>query len=735
MLTHCSLNKQNIQCLTLSTARPAQQLVARPALPIRTAQAEPRRPARAALPNPSCSTLPHSPAPPSRLAATTAAAATPATSAVGGGVAGSAGGAASARGAGGAAGSAGGAAGAGGARPDTDRHCLSWPLSRQLQRLGVDSSSHCLSRTTQPLSSFPASAEHLLPAAADAGGAGGTVGARGAGAASAAGVGGATGAAGAGGAGATGAGGAGAAGTAPRRPFFYPQPQLSLPPPELVLHQVLSLPSSTGPTPPLLCPPTDQSQPQLLPGSPLPAPAPHTKVTESLTNRRETETHASTPVRARRVACPRPPAIPGTHVMALRPSFIPQLFVLPEPSGSSLSDVPDPESNLARAASPTVTHLLATIVNDPDYESTAAFALVTELVDFAMRGRLVYVASLVTASEPVCPPSIRGEPALSSEYSSQWETSMDAEMASWKSTGTYVDEVPPPGANIVDGMWIFIVKRPSGSPPAFKARYVARGFSQRQGVDFFQTFSPTPKMTTLRVLLHVAAPRDYEVHSLNFSTAFLQGSLHEEIWLRCPPGFTGSFPAGTQWSLRRLVHDLRQAPHEWHDTLRTILAALGFAPSSADPLLFLHADTTLPPFYVLMYVDNLVFATIDTKALALVLRRFGLKYSSPQPTPLSTGHSLSAPPSDESVESSGPYSELVGCLITLGMGLVVGGRGSVVLTGHSDASWADDQATQRSAQGYTCSLGPSSVSWRSTRSSSVLGSSCEAEIYAGAMAA
>ncbi|CAI7776000.1 unnamed protein product [Closterium sp. NIES-53] len=72
---------------------------------------------------------------------------------------------------------------------------------------------------------------------------------------------------------------------------------------------------------------------------------------------------------------------------------------------------------------------------------------------------------------------------------------------------------------------------------------------------------------------------------------------------------------------------------------------------------------------------------------------------------------------------------------TSGMGRVLVGRGSVVLTGHSDASWADDQATQRLSQGYTFSLGSGSVSWRSTRSSSVLGSSCEAEIYAGAMAA
>ncbi|CAI7897402.1 unnamed protein product [Closterium sp. NIES-54] len=317
-----------------------------------------------------------------------------------------------------------------------------------------------------------------------------------------------------------------------------------------------------------------------------------------------------------------------------------------------------------------------------------------------------------------------------------WQAAMDSEMASWKSTGTYVDAVPLSRVNIVNGMWIFRVKRPPGSPPAFKARYVARGFN------------------------------------------FLQGSLHEEIWLRGPPGFTGSFPAGTQWSLRRLVYGLYKVPREWHDTLRTTLAALGFTPSIADPSLFLHTDTSLLPFYILVYVDDLVFATADTEALTLVLQRFGFQFSSPQPTPLSTGHSLSAPPSDESVEPSGPYPELVGCLIylmtctrpdlayplsllacyvapgrhrmvhwdaakrvlcylwsTSGMGLVLGGRAPVVLTGHANSSWVDDSATQRSSQGYTFSLGSGSVSWRSTRLSSVLSSSCEAEIYAGAMAA
>ncbi|CAI7880652.1 unnamed protein product [Closterium sp. NIES-54] len=125
-------------------------------------------------------------------------------------------------------------------------------------------------------------------------------------------------------------------------------------------------------------------------------------------------------------------------------------------------------------------------------------------------------------------------------------------------------------------------------------------------------------MTILRMSLHVAAHRDYELHSLNFSTAFLKGSLNEAIWLRCPRGFTGLFPEGSQWSLRRPVYGLRQAPRKWHNTPRTTLVALGFAPSTADPSLFLRTDTSLQPFYVLVYVDDFVLASADTEALALV---------------------------------------------------------------------------------------------------------------------
>ncbi|CAI7884432.1 unnamed protein product [Closterium sp. NIES-53] len=92
--------------------------------------------------------------------------------------------------------------------------------------------------------------------------------------------------------------------------------------------------------------------------------------------------------------------------------------------------------------------------------------------------------------------------------------------------------------------------------------------------------------------------------------SFLTGQLAQGDLVAPPPSFTGSFPVGTQWSLWRPVYDLRQAPHEWHNTLRTTLAALGFAPSTADPSLFLRPDTSLPPFYVLVYVVDLVFVTL-----------------------------------------------------------------------------------------------------------------------------
>ncbi|CAI7760973.1 unnamed protein product [Closterium sp. NIES-54] len=209
-------------------------------------------------------------------------------------------------------------------------------------------------------------------------------------------------------AGDTGAVPAGSGGATRPRPYFVP-----------LLEQVLGLPPSTGPAPPLACPQPVHSLSQLQPASPLPVPSPYTGPTGGLAERREPESRPASPVRTARTSrCAlrqRPLAVPGTHQMALRPSTAPQRVPLPSPPESSLPDLADPESDSLRAASPTATRLLATVVTDPSFESTVASALVAELVDFAARCRLGYAASLVAASESVCPPSVGGECALSTD--------------------------------------------------------------------------------------------------------------------------------------------------------------------------------------------------------------------------------------------------------------------------------------------------------------------------------
>ncbi|CAI7787838.1 unnamed protein product [Closterium sp. NIES-54] len=281
---------------------------------------------------------------------------------------------------------------------------------------------------------------------------GGATSARGAGAATTGGAAGAGGAASAGGAGgAAGAGGTGAAAGSAGGPAGGPAGAG----PACALGHLLGL----------LPAPTE-----------FPVAEPETRA--STHEHRETKTRASVPVRVRCVPRPCALAVPDTHDMTLHPSSVPQRVVLPSRLASSLPHVADPPSDLGRAASPTVTRFLAMCVTDPTFSSPATSAFVAELVDFPATYRLDYLASLVSNPIPACPPSVGGELALgcdvledrqeeleclaaaaphlatmllapkgdpdaldiptprsyreaiSDKYSSQWQTAMEAEMAS-----------------------------------------------------------------------------------------------------------------------------------------------------------------------------------------------------------------------------------------------------------------------------------------------------------------
>ncbi|CAI7759841.1 unnamed protein product [Closterium sp. NIES-54] len=428
--------------------------------------------------------------------------------------------------------------------------------------------------------------------------------------------------------------------------------------------------------------------------------------------------------------------------------------------------------------------------------------------------------SLNLTENPTIPIPLTVQEALSGPHAAEWRAAMEAEIEAFTRNHSFDDETPPLGVNIVGGKWLFRVKQLSDEAPVFKAHYVAKGFTQQQYRDFFLTFSPTSKPPTIRTLMDVAAREDFEIKSMDASSAFLQGRLKETVFMDRPEGFLGEFSPNTVWKLNRPVYGLKQAPREWHNKVKEVLLSLDFHPSSAVSTLFIRRHSE--PFYILVYVDDFILVAKDSaqttsvqaalsKALQMkdlgdlkhylgmeitrdrqartislseefyidnVLKRFEMELCTPVATPLPLQHLLTAPAVPTPEACSEPYPELIGSLMyammctrpdlaypvsvlsryvapgrftylhwkaakrvlrylqgTKSHVLALGGLSPPRLEGYTDSSWADDQTDRRSSQGYCFTLGSGIVSWRSTRSSAVSLSSCEAKLYAGTMAA
>ncbi|CAI7733105.1 unnamed protein product [Closterium sp. NIES-54] len=336
--------------------------------------------------------------------------------------------------------------------------------------------------------------------------------------------------------------------------------------------------------------------------------------------------------------------------------------LLPSPPASSLT------VSSHRAARPVVSRVLASLVTDPRASPSSVLALTAAVADFASTRHLDYATRMVAAPPPR-PLFLGGESAL--------------------------------GCDVLEDKQFELVFLAAASPSL-------RAMPLSLERDPNALDIPTPRT--------YPAQRDCELHSFNFFTAFLQCHLHEEIWLRCPPGFPDTFPPGT---LLVYVEELVFATAD--------RAALTEVKSKLQKR---HKCTDLGELqrYLGLHItrDRAVRTITLTQShmVQQVLWRFGFQFSTTQPTPLAVDHRLTGPFPDEPFESSGPYVELVGCLMD-----------TASCDDRCDSSYTDDVETQRSTQGYCFSLGAGAVSWRSTRSSSVASSSAEAEIYAGAMAA
>ncbi|CDO69616.1 hypothetical protein BN946_scf184851.g4 [Trametes cinnabarina] len=165
----------------------------------------------------------------------------------------------------------------------------------------------------------------------------------------------------------------------------------------------------------------------------------------------------------------------------------------------------------------------------------------------------------------------------------QWEAAIDKEIKNLCDHDTYNLVEPLPNANIVGCRFVFHIKRDAdGSITQFKARLVAQGYTQMPGVDFNETFAPVTKLSSICTILALTARYDWELEQMDVKSAYLNGRLDEEIYMRQPPG---SAPAGLKHlvcHLKKTLYGLKQAGHGWYKTLANGMAEMGFTCCASD---------------------------------------------------------------------------------------------------------------------------------------------------------
>jgi hypothetical protein len=148
---------------------------------------------------------------------------------------------------------------------------------------------------------------------------------------------------------------------------------------------------------------------------------------------------------------------------------------------------------------------------------------------------------------------------------------------------------------------------------------VAKGYAQTHGIDYDETFAPVVKMTTVCVLLVVAASKGWHLHQMDIKNAFLQGELEEQVYMVSPPDFTPKQNTSAVCRLKKSLYGLKQAPRAWNAKITQQLRKMSFETSKSDSSLFIR-KTRLGPISILLYVDDLVITGANLDEINRVKR-------------------------------------------------------------------------------------------------------------------
>jgi hypothetical protein len=204
---------------------------------------------------------------------------------------------------------------------------------------------------------------------------------------------------------------------------------------------------------------------------------------------------------------------------------------------------------------------------------------------------------------------------------------MQAEFDALLRNGTWSLVDRPPGARVITGKWVFKHKlRSDGTLERYKARWVVRGFNQRPGIDFGETFTPVVKPATIRSVLAVVASKQWPAHQLDVSNAFLHGDLKERVYCQQPTGFADSARPTAVCELRRSLYGLRQAPRAWFTRFAQFVQTIGFQQARSDSSLFIFSSPA-GMAYLLLYVDDMILSASSTALLQQIIARLKSEFA------------------------------------------------------------------------------------------------------------
>ena len=232
-----------------------------------------------------------------------------------------------------------------------------------------------------------------------------------------------------------------------------------------------------------------------------------------------------------------------------------------------------------------------------------------------------------TALSSIIQPSCYKQ-AVEGPQAMEWKTAIQEEMNSILSMGTWQLVPKPEGAKAIPTKWCLTLKhdKKDGSIKRYKARLVARGDKQREGIDYDEVFSPTVRFASTRILLTIAAASDLDVDLIDIKTAYLNGKIDKEIYLMQPEGYVDEQHPDWVCKLVKSIYGIRQAGRIWYQDLDSHLTAMKYPAILSDPCIHIHPGEAADPSFISHHVDDLL-ASASKEQMVRIKKELAEKYT------------------------------------------------------------------------------------------------------------